>query len=300
MDEITLVRELGGETPLPTPDRLAAARARLMTEVAPRPAKRRLWAVLGATAAAVTATVAAVLVPASQTQTATPAQTQTATPAPEMVPVAAFLNEVATTAAKGDDVVPRGNQYIYTKSATPDGNWTEFWNSVDGRRDSVWRKSDGQEESSPGCRDGKVRDIGNAGKMVESVCQPYPHYWPDLPTDATALISWVEKRNPGENGGVNVNGVGKDLWQLTDGNWLRPAQQAALYRAVGTIDGISLVPNSKDGTGRTGTGVAWAHPIGSEPQVMWVFDTKTHVFLGGTNYSVVTPPAIVDKVGQRP
>jgi hypothetical protein len=289
MDEITLVRELGGETPLPSPDRLAAARARVLTEVAPRPVRRRRWAVLVGAAAAVT--VGLVLA----------SQTRTVTPAPEMVPVAAaFMNEVATTAARGDDVIPRGDQYVYTKSATAEGGWTEFWNSVDGRHDSVWRQSDGQESTAPGCVDGKRLDVGNAGRKVESACEPYPHYWPDLPTDAEALIAWVEKRNPGENGGVNVNGVGKDLWQLTDGNWLRPAQRAALYRAVGTIDGISLVPNSKDGTGRLGTGVAWAHPAGSEPQVMWVFDAKTHAFLGGTDYSVVTPPAIVDKVGQRP
>jgi hypothetical protein len=33
MDEITLTRELGRETSLPSPDRLAPARARLMAEL---------------------------------------------------------------------------------------------------------------------------------------------------------------------------------------------------------------------------------------------------------------------------
>jgi hypothetical protein len=299
MDEITLVRELGEETALPSADRLAAARARLMAEVAPRPvtevaprpvARRRLWAVLGA-GAAVTATAAAMLIPGSPTPVP-PA-------APAMAPVAVFLNEVASTAEQADDITPRDDQYVYTKSAA-DGSWIEFWNSVDGRHDTVTRQSDGKENIAPGCADGRTRDIVSGGREVESPCEPLPHYLPDLPSDPAALITWVERRNPDENGGVNVNGVGKELLQLVNGHWLRPAQRAALYRAVGTIDGISLVPNAKDGAGRTGTGVAWATPGSAEPEVMWVFDTETHAFLGGPNYSIVTPLTIVDRVGQRP
>ena len=49
-----------------------------------------------------------------------------------------------------------------------------------------------------------------------------------------------------------------------------------------------------------GTGVAWTGPGESTPQVMWIFDSKTHILLGSPSYSVVTPPHIVDKAGQRP
>lgn len=317
MDEITLTRELGRGASLPSPARLASARARLLDELTaasassqqetrvplsetpvqrlPRqratPRHLTRWAL--ALAAAVTGVVAV-------------AATSIRDPQPDsradaMVPVAQFLDTVAAVAAEDEDVVPRGDQFVYSKAVGPDKVSSESWNSVDGVHDSVGRSSDGREDILPGCVNGRQKGSDSAGNAVQVECDVQPHFLPDLPTDPTALVAWLAKRNPDENGKpMNVNGVGKDLWTLADGYWLRPAQRAALYRAVGMIDGISLVPNSKDGSGRSGTGVAWISPNTSTPEVQWIFDEQTHVLLGTPNYSVVTLPHIVDKVGQRP
>jgi hypothetical protein len=310
MDEITLTRELGRETSLPSPDRLAPARARLMAELTaaagqqqdktrvpvsgPRSlrlsrAKPRRRAL--ALAAAVIA-IAGGAVPAMRDR-------DPGTRSVSMAPVAQFFDTAASVAAKDQDIVPRGDQFVYGKSVETDGTWQETWYSIDGKHDGLARSSGGSEEVIPGCVDGRQKGSNSAGETVQVDCEPQPHFRSDLPTDPAALIAWLAKRNLDKNGKMNVNGVAKDMWSLSDGYWLRPAQRAALYRAVATIDGISLVPNSKDGAGRVGTGVAWADPGESTSQVMWIFDEKTHVLLGSPSYSVVTPPHIVDKPGQR-
>jgi len=313
MDEITLTRELGRGTFLPSPDRLAPARARLMAELTadtdqlrdetmapvsdspslrlrrakPRPLTRGALAL----AAAVTA-IAGVAV--TTVRDRAPDARSVA-----MAPVAQFFDTAASVAAKDQDIVPRGDQFVYGKTVDTDGTWHETWNSIDGEHDGLSRSSAGSEEVIPGCVDGRQKGSNSAGETVHVECEPQPHFRSDLPADPAALIALLAKRNLDENGKMNVNGVAKDMWSLGDGYWLRPAQRAALYRAVGTIDGISLIPNSKDGAGRVGTGVAWASPGQSTSRVMWIFDEKTHVLLGSPSYSVVTPPHIVDKPGQR-
>ncbi|MEV4343608.1 CU044_5270 family protein [Actinoplanes sp. NPDC049596] len=303
MDEITLTRELGRGTPLPSPDRLAPARARLLAELtadsaqspgetSPQTHPRRLTRRVLALAAAVAVVVAGA--------TTTLGDRGPETPPVATVPVAQFLDTAAAVAGKEQDVVPRGDQFVYAKTIGPDGTSRESWYSVDGRHDGLARTSKGAEEVIPGCIEGRQKGSDSTGQAVQVSCEPEPHVRPDLPTDPSALITWLTKRSLDKNGKRNVNGVAKDMWSLSDGYWLRPAQRAALYRAAGMIDGISLVPNSKDSTGRTGTGVAWTSPGESEPQVMWIFDATTHVLLGSPLSSLVTPPLIVDEPGQRP
>ncbi|SNY63959.1 CU044_5270 family protein [Paractinoplanes atraurantiacus] len=303
MDETTLTRQLGEQTALPSPERLAPARERLLAELtadlthpepasqpqrtfrAPRALRSRnsfRLAVAVASAAAVAAFGAIAL----------------RGPAPDrppvaMAPVAEFLGTAAAVAARDRDVTPRGDQFVYVKTAGADGTWFEQWNSVDGEHDSVGRSSDGREEVLPACVDGLGKSTDSAGKAVSAPCDVHPWFLPDLPADPEALIAWLTKRNS------NVNGVAKDLWSLADGYWLRPAQRAALYRAVGMVDGISLVPSAEDAAGRVGTGVAWVSPGRSVPEVMWIFDAETHLLLGSPATSVVTQPRIVDEVGER-
>lgn len=313
MDEITLTRELGRGTSLPSPDRLAPARARLMAELTAttdqlqdetrvpvldppslRLPRAKLWQLTRralALAAAVTA-ITGVAVTAMREQ-------DPDTRSVSIVPVAQFLDTAASVAAKDQDMVPRGDQFVYGRTVGTDGTWHETWYSIDGKHDGLSRSSQGSDMVIPGCVDGRQKSSDSAGETVQVVCEPEPHFRPDLPTDPAALIDLLAKRNLDENGKRNVNGVAKDMWSLSDGYWLRPAQRAALYRAVGAIDGISLVPNSEDGAGRIGTGVAWTSPGESTPRVMWIFDEKTHVLLGSPSYSTVTPPRIVDKPGQR-
>ena len=77
---------------------------------------------------------------------------------------------------------------------------------------------------------------------------------------------------------------------------LRSAQRAALYRAAAEVPGLKVVAGAKDAAGRPGTGIAWTYAGG--PEMMWVFDAKTHQYLGTPTETSTS--ALVDKVGERP
>jgi hypothetical protein len=94
MDELTMVRDLGEETPEPDAGRLAAGRAALMAEAGRGPRRRRV-----AYGLALAGLAAAVLVlPDSQVPPASPEQ--------EMLPASQVLELAATAALAGPDVQP--------------------------------------------------------------------------------------------------------------------------------------------------------------------------------------------------
>jgi hypothetical protein len=291
MDELTLTQELGRETPLPSTERLAPARARLLAEVAAagRSRRRRSGRLL-AGMATLTAAAAAAVVALQVAEQPRP---------PELRPVAQLLDPAAAVAERGSDVVPRADQFVYVRLDSANGQ-NEAWYSIDGRHDGLRRDSGSSPEVIPGCRDSDRKSPAEEGAGPENggPCEPLPYYLPQMPTEPAALIDWLERRNPGEGGtGPNVNGMGKDLWALGGEHWLRPAQRAALYRAVARIDGLRLVEHVRDGSGREGTGVAWAGPGDSPEQVMWIFDPKTYQFLGSPE-AAWQPVRLVDRPGQ--
>ncbi|MEU4420649.1 CU044_5270 family protein [Actinoplanes sp. NPDC024001] len=294
MDEITLTRELGRETPLASPERLAPARALLLAEMAPVKTRRRgrsRWTIAGATVAAGLAAVAAITVPGD------PAPSPTGPPpvaasTPVLIPVGTFLDEAAVVAGQDDDVVPRADQYVYLETRTPEFVYRS-WLSVSGERDGVVITPEGKEDR-PGCKNGKQASVDSAGRNITVECEPEPRYLPDMPTEPDALAAWLKKRNVSVDGTVNVSAVGKEIGELAGGYWLRPAQRAALYRVAAKIEGIKLAPNTRTDDGRVGTGLAWAHPGEGEAKVMLIFDPKTYQLLDDRL------PVIVDRIGQRP
>jgi hypothetical protein len=298
MDEITLTRELGRETPLPSSDRLAPARARLMAELTaaapalrPTPKTRKSrprWAIIATGAVAAAAAGVASIFPG------TPSSPR---PAPgggtQMEAVAQFLDDAAVVAAQAKDVVPRGDQFIYTRIVESGGARTEYWSSIDGEHLGR-QQSGGKTIPLAACVNGKAYDPSDP---VDVSCDPARLYLPDLPSDPDGVVSWLKRRNPGFDGVAhNVNGVAKDIWSLTSNYWLRPAQRAAVYRALGRFDGIRLVPGVTDAIGRTGTGVAWVSPGQKDAQVMWIFDPEKHVLLGSPD-TAQEAFALVDKAG---
>ncbi|MEV4276833.1 CU044_5270 family protein [Actinoplanes xinjiangensis] len=283
MDEITLVREMGEETPLPSADRLAATRSRLMSEVAP-PKRNRRWAALLAAVAA--AGVAAVTVPQIVTPSAQPpAPVQSVAPGPKLTPVAAFLDQAATVVENEPDVVPRGDQFLYLRFIEWDGTANEAWLSIDGRHDGWGRDQDGKYATIPGCPAG-------------GGCRVLVHYRDDMPTDPEAMVVWLRKTARTEFGSDSLDAVTKYLGTASTRFWMRPAQRAALYRAIGLIEGVRLVDGAKDSRGRAGVGVAWVPTGQTEEHVVWVFDPKTFRMLG-TPESSLDEIALVDRARQK-
>jgi len=299
MDEMRLIQELGAETPMPTSDRLARARDQLAVVMAERPGtaaptvrppRRRFgwrlaWtAFAGATSAAIAVAVY-VLVP-DQVGGDVPAANAQA---------AQVLHQAAATALRIPDVEPRADQFIYVKTQSGE-QIDESWLSVDGTRDGlVLGQWNGRTERSPlaGCRDGRRAAVkgGQMHPTQTEPCVPEPGYVKDLPTDADAVLPYLEARtNPGD-----INDLGKYVLDLAGHSYLRSSARAALFDAVAEIPGLTVVERAIDGTGRPGVGIAWSS---GDKSGLLVFDAGTHDFLGTPESAVLTID-VVDKVGAR-
>jgi hypothetical protein len=207
---------------------------------------------------------------------------------------ARILHNAAAAALTLPDVQPRPDQFVYRE----DSNGAEQWMSVDGTRDGLGRPAGGGEESVfPGCRDGRRTVMKGPEAIGTEPCEPDPAYRPDLPTDAGAMLDYLNRNHSGEVG--DANAMGKDIMGLLD-KYLRPAARAALFEAAARIPGLRVVPNDTDAAGRPGVGVAWSFE-GRSGRI--VFDAETYALLGvwaGRGGSAVLRVAIVDEVGQRP
>jgi hypothetical protein len=290
MDELTMVRDLGRETPEPDGRQLAAGRDALLAEAGR--SRRRKRTIYSWAAAGLAAGVVAVLtLPGS----AGPP------PRPEpglaveysMRPASQVLDLAATAALAEPDLQPRPDQFLYRADKGPDGKLIyEIWKSVDGTRNGEVVRYD------PGATDRIPLEAcpANNKNLVpeQGGCLPDPAYLPDLPSDVEGMLAYLRERNAGDTKDATTNSTAKDIWELSAAHYLRPAQRAALFRAAATVAGLKVVDHATDAAGRKGTGVAWTYAGG--PEMMWIFDPKTFTYLGTPTETSTT--AIVDRVGE--
>lgn len=299
MDELKLISERTSSVPLAESAALAAARARLMAEIAAEEAenvvplrKQRRWVWTGVGAAGLAAAITAVVA-------LTPAGLEPPTANADPV---AVLRGAAAAALKTPDTPPKPDQFVYTKTEQPDGE-RESWLSADGTRDGLIRMADRSALPVPGCRNGRAQAYKGEDplKGVTEPCTPSPGYRPDLPTDADAMFAYLNANHSGERG--DYNAMGKDVLALANENHLRPAVRAALFGAAAKVPGLRAVDHTTDAAGRPGVGITW--PLGphDDPKVakpvVIVFTADTFLYLG-TNSTAVTASGVVDAVGQRP
>lgn len=283
MDELQSVRDFAGPATLPSPEELAPGRDRLTAAFeAPRRRPRRLlWA--GTTAVGLAAAITGVLALA-------PAEV--GPPVAHADPVV-VLREAAAAARQEPAVDPRPDQFVYTRTQTPQGV-RQAWLSTDGTHDGLIQNPGEPGVLSPGCRDGK--QVGVKGTEVVpgqfDTCEPHPAYFPDMPETADGVLDWLGRNHSGKPG--DVNALGKDIVGLLNEYYLRPGARAALLEAATRIPGLTAVPDAKDAAGRTGIGITW-----ERASTTFVFDQGTHVLLGNTG-SAVLDRGIVDQVGATP
>ncbi|MEJ2855855.1 MULTISPECIES: CU044_5270 family protein [unclassified Saccharothrix] len=344
MDDLTLVRTLREDHPLPTPTDLSPARTRLLTAIAAAPSaevvgtsrqnapqgtsrptvvptwdngtggaaqtgtggaaqtaprspasptkrRKRGYLLAGASTLTAAAAVAAVL-------TLAPVDVVTGTQ-PPAASAAEVLNHAAAKARTEPFVEPRPDQFVYHGSTTGDQN-TGLWLSVDGTRDGAIASPDGL-TPLPGCRDG-VRAVAKGNEFLPGVtepCEPDPAYKRDLPTTADEMLAYLDANATGGPG--NINARGKDVMELAQ-SLLKPASKAALFEAAARVEGLTVVRDTQDTTGRPAVGIEWPAPVApdAKPQKTTLyFDPTTYEFLG-TSYGPADTLSIVDAVGQRP
>jgi hypothetical protein len=175
---------------------------------------------------------------------------------------------------------------------------TETWHSVDGTRGTTeqyrpWgaagpvRHPDG----IPPCPDGReVPGPSHPGRTVP--CTPKPAVQPDLPTDPGAMLRYLHRT--GSDGAVAA--VPADLppeirafvraQDVLVASLTAPAVQAAVFRALARVPGVTVARAVPDAAGRRGVAVTLS---GGGIGTQLIFDPATSRYLGSN--TVAADPA---------
>jgi hypothetical protein len=239
------------------------------------------------------------------------------TPAGVTVPATLTAREVlehaAGAALKESAVVPREDQFVYTKDVSPGEVVQLSWLSVDGTRNGLTESPMNgklQQTVQLGCVNGsrKIRTPGRDGKPIKGghkpivakkpvtmdgpgstvpmdgpvvtvPCTPERAFFPDMPTTAAAMGPYLERTQ-----GVrlnDLNDLSKTVGFMLESDYILPAQRAALYRFLAATPGLTVAAHVRDVSGRPGIGVVW-HFYGSK--AMNIFDPRTFAYLGMTTW----------------
>ncbi|TDB82249.1 CU044_5270 family protein [Micromonospora sp. KC721] len=269
MDDLQILRALGGPDPVPELDSEARARNALLAlaQAAPampaRTARRTRWARLGWRIAvpAVAAAVAVgglVVVETSGpvTRDGQVGPVLPVLPAAKPANAAEALGYAADAAAKRRFTTPRSDQWLYLETRTTSGKgpggFVESgpYESHTGR---VWRSIDGKQVAI--YKDGKL--VTHPSAMM-SFGFDYATL-ANLPPDPDAVLAWVRDQVGGIGGGTRDGEDGiafATINAIVRDNLLPPAVESALFRALGKLSGVTLVPDAVNLDGRPAIAVA--------------------------------------------
>jgi hypothetical protein len=359
--DLRMLRELGESRTPPADEPPAELRRRVLAGALPergrrarlphrpvgaRPAWR--FAAVGATAAAVTAAMLVMqtghragTTPPPAGAGATPeavrilqlaAHQVTAAPAPAARPDQFVFVESVDSILRINDLGPaKDPDRLHLATAKLAPHLSRRWLSVDGTRGVFarylpWRSSAApldQTGASPGCRDGR-EVIDPARPDVTRACTPHPAVRADLPTDAEAMLRYLYRPGDEGAGGPNVPADQKAFQrasEVIEASLSAPAVQAAVFRAVAQMPGVTVSPGAVDAAGRRGVAVT---RTGGPFRFELIFDAKTHRYLGSswdvvdlatvfrgltirgmksgdpTTQTAILRVAIVDRAGQLP
>ncbi|MFI0722422.1 CU044_5270 family protein [Streptomyces sp. NPDC021224] len=339
MDEMTALRELRTDAPVPDAARLAAGRWKLMSaalspDTAPAPRWRRAGhavagtlprrtALAALTAAAVTA---GVLVAGGGARSPGQAQAQAQTET-----VAQVLEAAATQARSEPSVRPDADQWVYAKSlACPDDDGCttgESWVRGDGSRQ--YRRSDRLPLVGVPTEDSGSLSTYKPGALPQKTYDLLA----TLPTNPRALLDRINHDpyfwEPTAISGYRPNGLQTPAVQFARIETLLTvpempaATKAALFRALPLIPGLHVSSRPvKDAAGRTAIAVQYHFAAGAylgfgvklpaQTDVLY-FDPHTHAYLGQKRTTARTQPfmvgtldlarlatGVVDHIGQLP
>jgi hypothetical protein len=310
MNDLDLVRDLRADVPSPTRERLAPGLARLLASISrpsrPRYARRAVLPVTAAAAAVAVAVAVAVANgassgPATRSAAVTP-------PAIRLTLTAQLLSTAAATVAKhpavGAGAAPGGfTQAVYTKFVGHDyGQPTqsnENWETFDGRRTAYFQNGQLIVHKTLGVFGrGGPTPLGkyNANATPQTAYNALA----SLPSNPRALLTviarQVAKVGPSAASGSVVSlyaPKGRDevefdylaqlLWNSATGE--PPAAEAAVFRALAAIPGVSSQQGITDVVGRPAIGLS---DNGGKTQLL--LDPRTYQVIGMRAASTGTDP----------
>jgi hypothetical protein len=333
LHKIARIRDesLGGLADRPAARKLFTAVTMLPAEPARRSQSGRRFAVAAVAAVAATAAVAmggvAVMHTTGTGPDGRPSTTVSTAPAPPVTNVAYVLDHAAAAAEARQFTLPRPDQWIYfenrtTGSVIPGGVATG--GPYETHTDVSWVRPD-DSQSAGFDKHGRLRI---SGKLTSIPPSDYATL-AAMPTQPQALLDWVYQRanavGPARPSGEEryaqefrvLNGILRD-------KLLPPKVEAAIFRAIKIIPGVTLVRGAKDGDGRPALAVGRVSEGWLQEQIL--LDAKTYQYMGERSIAIkdVTLPkpddgpaphikkgtlqvivvrlaaGIVDKPGQRP
>lgn len=214
-------------------------------------------------------------------------------PGPDTTPTAAsaapFLRHAARailtapTFAEQSAVIPQPNQYVYSETEDPSGTVVQMWLSADGNLPALQRWTSGLASGVPAT--GTFSNAPCTVAQAEATqCIPEAGYLPDLPTNPSALLSYLNEisivdteTSDATTPGWLDNELAKGVMYLMQTCYLLPAQQAALFDLMAQTPGFTIVPQMTDVIGRVGVGVEWSYESDSGALI---FNPTTYALLG--------------------
>ena len=219
---------------------------------------RRSVRLMGAVSILVAAVVAIVVLQGSPIPDTSP--NSSAASAAPFLRRAAHAVLTAPTFNEQIGVVPQENQYVYSETEDPSGTLYQLWLSTNGDRPSLVRYlSSSGAVIAPGIISTPPCTVAQG-----SSCVPEAGYLPNLPTDPTTLLAYLnqigvtdtDSSDASQPGWVD-NDLADGVMNMLQSRYLLPAQQSALFSLMARTPGFTIVPNMADAIGRVGVGVEW-------------------------------------------
>jgi hypothetical protein len=304
MNDLDLVRDLRADVPSPTRERLAPGRARLLTSISrpsrPRYARRAVLPVAAAAAAA-----SAVAVAVASGAFAGPAIRSAAVrpPAIRLTLTARLLSTAAATVAKHPAVRPGPHQWFYTKFAAQDygqpAQSDENWETFDGRQTAYFQNGQLVVRKTLGVFGG-----GGPAPLGEYNANATPqtayNALASLPSNSRALLGVIARQvakagpsvapgsvvslyAPKSRDELEFDYLAQLLWNSAPGQ--PPAAEAAVFRALAAIPGVSSQQGITDVIGRPAIGLS---DNGGKTQLL--LDPQTYQVIGMRAASTGTDP----------
>jgi hypothetical protein len=201
-----------------------------------------------------------------------------------------LLDRISLAAAEGDHPAVKPGQYVYIESQAAD----TFVKTVDDKsslashalhKRQVWESADGVEGwlIDPAVNDGPEGEtlslpdeLGNT--PTAHFGAPSYDFLTKLPTDPDALLAKIYKDTKGQGNSPDQQAF-DTIGDLLSESYPPAELYSALFKAAGKIPGVAVVNDAEDAAGRHGVAVARLDETSGARQE-WIFDKKSHVFLG--------------------
>lgn len=287
MDDLTTLRDAWHRPEPPSPTAHAAARAALLDRAAARdaaPKPRRLprpgvrLMAVGALAATVAAGVAVAQHVGGVDENRSPGH------GPPVAPVATVQTVLDTAAERAGTrpfTAPRAGQWVYTETRyraprkPASGDVQTARTPLRTRVDRIWTRADGLRTAS--YDNGKLVISPTGGAMPP---QDYATV-ATLPRDPGALLTWISRNGlPGRTEERRRDNAFSMLASVLNQNGvIPPAQEAAIYRAMARIPGVTLDRTAVDAAGHPALAVSLVENGVQREDVF--LDPATYAFRGG-------------------